>query len=153
MSILCQKSYISKNLHAYLFCGSLVTQLTLSSLKDFLILSSHLVQERLFPSGTSLLFLALSICPPVPFVAFGVPPHIFFCYKSSCKAPSKKLNTRWRDTASSRFLYYRSTINDGNLPSAFFPIQEHSLLNFLLGEKKAKRSSYILQAINEDRQL
>lgn len=96
MSILCQKSYIPKKLHAYLFCSSLVTlftQLTLWSLKDFLILSSNLVQERLFPSGILLLFLALSICPPVPLVAFGVPPHIFFCYKSSCKAPSKKLAT------------------------------------------------------------
>lgn len=147
MSILCQKSYISKKLHAYLFCSSLVTlftQLTLWSLKDFLILSSNLVQERLFPSGISLLFLALSICPPLLFVAFGVPPHIFFCYKSSCKAPSEKLNSRWRDKASSWFLYYRSTINNGNLPSAFFPIQEHSPLNFLLGKKKAKRSSYIL---------
>lgn len=140
------KNYIYQKLHAYLFCSSLVTlltQLTLWSLKDILILSSNLIQERLFPSGTSLLFLAFSICPPVPFVAFGVPPHIFFCYKS-CKAPSKKLNTCQRDTGSSGFLYYRSTINDGNLPSAFFPIQEHSLLQFLLGGKKAKRSSDIL---------
>lgn len=80
MAFLCQKSYTSKKLHAYLFCSSLVTlfaQLTLSSLKDFLILSSNLVQERLFPSGKSLLCLALSICPPVPFAIFGVPPHIF----------------------------------------------------------------------------
>lgn len=68
----------------------------------------------------------------------------FLSYKSSCKAPSKKLNTCWRETASSKFLHYRSTINNGNLPSAFFPIKEHSLPNFQLGEKKAKRSSYIL---------
>lgn len=146
MSLLCQKSRTSKKLHTYLFCSSLVTlfaQLTLWSLKDLLILSSNLVQEGLFPSGTSL-FLALSTCPPVPFVVFGVPPHIFLATNPLGKAPSKKLNTCWREIASSRFLRYRSTINNGNLPSAFFAIKEDSLLNFQLGGKKVKQSSYIL---------
>lgn len=81
---------------------------------------------------------------PSAICSFWCTPTHFLSYKSSCKAPSKKLNTCWRETAWSRFLCYRSTINNGNLPSAFFPIKEDSLLNFQLGEKKAKQSSYIL---------
>lgn len=75
---------------------------------------------------------------PNAICSFWCTPTHFLSYKSSCKAPSKKLNSCWRETASIRFLHYRSTINNGNLPSAFFPINEHSLQNFQLGEKKAK---------------
>lgn len=91
MSFLCQKSYTWRKLHAYLFCSrlTLFAQLTLWSLKDFLILSSNLVQERLFPSGRSVLFLALSTCTPVPFVVFGVPPHIFLATNPLVKLPPR----------------------------------------------------------------